>query len=348
MIAVTGATGHIGNVLVRQLCAMGETVRAVVPPFESPAILDGLGVDIFRGDVTKPGDMLRACAGADTVFHLAGIIAIDESQREQMERVNVGGAANVLSACRACHVRRLVYVSSIHAFIDPPQNIEIDENTAIDPEEVLGAYAVTKAKAARQVLAAASDGMDIVIVHPTGVIGPYDSLISHTGQMIRDYLAGRYLRCFFRGAYDFVDVRDVVQGLILAWRKGRAGQNYILSGSRVTIRELFSQLSEVTGKRTPAVCLPLWLVRLVIPFERLRCRIRRIKPSITRYSLRVLLSNSHVSRQKAAAELGYRPRPIRDTLADTVTWLAGQKKNAFAIRKHAKKRRIHKKLHGSD
>lgn len=337
MIAVTGATGHIGNVLVRQLCALGETVRAVVPPFESPAILDGLAVDIFRGDVTEPADMLRAYTGVDTVFHLAGIIAIDESQREQMDRVNIGGTANILDACRACHVRRLVYVSSIHAFIDPPQSVEIDENTAIDPEEVLGAYAVTKAKAARRVLAAASNGMDIVTVHPTGVIGPYDSLISHTGQMIRDYLAGRYLRCFFQGAYDFVDVRDVSQGLILAWRKGRAGQNYILSGNRVTIRELFSQLSEITGRKKPAVCLPLWLVRLVIPFEYLRCRIKRIKPSITRYSLKVLLSNSHINRAKAAAELGYRPRPIRDTLADTVTWLAGQKKTASGARRRSRR-----------
>ena len=337
MIAVTGATGHIGNVLVRQLCALGETVRAVVPPFESPAILDGLPVDIFRGDVTKPGDMLGAFTGADTVFHLAGIIAIDESQRDQMERVNVEGTVNVLSACRVCHVRRLVYTSSIHAFIDPPQTMEIDEDTDIDPNGVLGAYAVTKAKAARRVLRAAAEGMDIVIVHPTGVIGPYDSLISHTGQMIRDYLAGRYLRCFFRGAYDFVDVRDVVQGMILAWKKGRAGQNYILSGNRVTIRELFSQLSEITGKKTPAVRLPLWMVRLVIPLEYLRCRIRRIKPSITRYSLKVLLSNSHVNRTKAAVELGYQPRPIRDTLADTVAWLAGQKGNAPVTRRRRKK-----------
>ena len=328
MIAVTGATGHIGNVLVRQLCAMGETVRAVVPPFESPSVLDDLPVELVRGDVTSPGDMLRAFAGADTVFHLAGIIAIDESRREEMDRVNVGGAANVLSACRACQVRRLVYVSSIHAFIDPPQHIEIDENTDIDPNAVLGAYAVTKAKAARLVLAAASTGMDIVIVHPTGVIGPHDDLVSHTGQMIRDYLRGRYLRCFFRGAYDFVDVRDVAQGLILAWRQGKAGQNYILSGSRITIRELFSQLSEITGRKKPAVRLPLWLVRLVIPFEYLRCRIKRIKPSITRYSLKVLLSNSHVNRAKAASDLGYQPRPIQDTLADTVKWLAGQKKNA--------------------
>jgi len=325
MIAVTGATGHIGNVLVRQLCAMGEAVRAVVPPFESPAVLDGLSVEIFRGDVTVPGDMLRAFSGADTVFHLAGIIAIDESRREQMERVNVGGTVNVLDACRACRVRRLVYVSSIHAFIDPPQSIEIDETTAIDPETVLGAYGVTKAKAVHQVFAAAKQGMDIVIVHPTGVIGPYDSLISHTGQMIRDYIAGRYLGCFFRGAYDFVDVRDVSQGLILAWKKGRAGQNYILSGSRVTIRDLFSQLSEITGRQKPGVRLPLWLVRLVIPVEYLRCRIRKIKPSVTRYSLKVLLSNSHINRQKAAAELGYQPRPIHDTLADTVAWLTGQK-----------------------
>jgi len=337
MIAVTGATGHIGNVLVRQLCALGETVRAVVPPFESPTILDGLPVDIFRGDVTEPADMLRAFTGVDTVFHLAGIIAIDESHREQMERVNVGGAINVLSACRACRVRRLVYTSSIHAFIDPPPSIEIDEDTAIDPDEVLGAYAMTKAKAVHQVFAAANQGMDIVIVHPTGVIGPYDSLVSHTGQMIRDYLKGRYLRCFFRGAYDFVDVRDVSQGLILAWKKGRAGQNYILSGSRVTIRELFSQLSEITGRKKPAVCLPLWLVRMVIPIEHLRCRIRNIKPSITRYSLKVLLSNSHVNRQKAAAELGYRPRPIRDTLADTVAWLSGQQKSAPAARRRRSK-----------
>lgn len=338
MIAVTGATGHIGNVLVRQLCSLGERVRAVVPPFESPSILEGLPVEIFRGDVTEPEDMLAAFAGVDTVFHLAGIIAIDESHRRQMERVNVGGTDNVLNTCRACGVRRLVYTSSIHAFIDPPQDTKIDENTAIDPQAVLGAYAVTKAEAARRVLAAAQSGMNIVIVHPTGVIGPYDNMVSHTGQMIRDYLRGRYLRCFFRGAYDFVDVRDVAQGLILAWKNGRAGQNYILSGCRITIRELFAQLSELTGKKKPAVCLPLWMVRMVIPFEYLRSRIKKIKPSITPYSLRVLLSNSNVSCAKAAMELGYRPRPMRDTLVDTVAWLMGQNSESSAGRRNRKDR----------
>lgn len=333
MIAVTGATGHIGNVLVRQLAALGETVRAVVPPFESPAILTGLPVQIVRGDVTVPGDMIRAFAGADTVFHLAGIIAIDESQRDLMERVNVGGAENVLAACRECRVRRLIYVSSVHAFIDPPHTEQIDEHTAIDPEAVLGAYAVTKAKAVRRVFAAAEEGMDIVTVHPTGVIGPYDSTVSHTGQMIRDYMAGRYLRFFFNGAYDFVDVRDVAQGLILAWKNGKSGQNYILSGNRTTIKELFNTLSGLTGKKRPAVRIPLWIIRAVIPFEWVRSRVRRVKPSITRYSLKVLLSNSRISCAKAAAELGYRPRPLQDTLSDTVEWLTGQQKA------HVKRRR---------
>lgn len=333
MIAVTGATGHIGNVLVRQLISRGEEVRIVVPPHESPSILGDIPVEIVRGDVTQPEDMLRALAGIDTVFHLAGIIAIEESQRELMERVNVGGTENVLAACRACGVRRLVYTSSIHAFIDPPKFVEIDEQTDIDPDVVLGAYAVTKAKATRRVLAAAADGFDVVIVHPTGVIGPYDNQMSHTGQMIRDYMAGRYLSCFFNGAYDFVDVRDVAHGLILAWKKGKAGQNYILSGSRTTIKELFSTLSEITGKRRPAVRIPLWMVRVAIPFEWLRSRIRKIRPSITRYSLQTLLSNSHISHAKAAADLGYQPRPLRDTLADTVAWLTGQKKPASAKRR---------------
>ena len=141
VIIVTGATGHIGNVLVRELLAAGRVVRALVLPDDDKRPLAGLNVEIVYGDVTNLESLKSAFAGAELVFHLGGIVTIMPSMAGILERVNVGGMRNVIAACRASGVRRLVYTSSIHAIAEPPHGTVIDVSQPFDPDRVLGDYA---------------------------------------------------------------------------------------------------------------------------------------------------------------------------------------------------------------
>jgi dihydroflavonol-4-reductase len=319
MIVVTGATGHIGNVLVRQLLDKNNRVRAVVLPQEDLTPLNGLGVEIVSGDVRQPDTLERAFEGADLVYHLAGIISILPGKNKILEEVNVQGTRNVIEACRKCHVRRLIYTSSIHALKEPRQGIEICETQPFDPEAVLGDYAKSKARASLEVLKAIREGMDAVIVCPTGVIGPYDYKGSEMGNLIRTFLR-RKLPAGVNGAYDFIDVRDAAAGMISTAENGVKGEVYILSGEQITIRKLLNSLEKVSGTRAPRIMIPCRLARLAgiitTPFM-----IRSKKqPLFTAYSIDVLASNSAVNSNKAKTILGFAPRPIMDSLRDTVNW----------------------------
>ncbi len=321
MILVTGATGHIGNVLVRELVERGHSVRALLLPGEDLAPLDSLPVECLEGDVLDPASLEAAVRGVSEVFHLAGLISILPGMRPLLHQVNVIGTRNMLQASLRAGVRRFVYTSSIHAIAPPPPGTIIDERLPFDPEQAWGDYDRSKAEATLDVRRAAAEGLDAVIVCPTGVIGPYDFRRSEMGQFLLD-CARPGPKVYVDGAYDFVDVRDVAQGHILACERGGTGESYILSGSRLTVRRILSLVERITGAVGPHLRLPFWLASLVARFTPLYYRLTRARPRFTPYSLHTLLSNSWISAAKAQRELGYRSRPPEVTIADTLEWFA--------------------------
>jgi dihydroflavonol-4-reductase len=320
MVVVTGGTGHVGNVLVRELARRREHVRAVVPAGEDTAPIAGLGVEVAAGDVRHPDSLARAFAGADVVFHLAGVVTISTGMRALLNEVNVRGTRNVVEACLRAEAGRLVYASSVHALPEPPHGVSVCETSEFTPSELRGDYAQSKALASIEVLRGVKRGLDAVMVFPSGVIGPYDFRGSEMGELIRDIASGR-LSAFVDGAYDFVDVRDVVQGLLLAAARGRTGEGYILSGEKVTVRDLIALVGEAAGVRARPKRLPYWLARAAAAFTPLYYRLVRRRPRFTAYSLKVLVSNCTMDSRKAERELGFSARPVWQSIAETVAWL---------------------------
>lgn len=335
---VTGATGHIGCCLVRLLCAEGHDVRILALPHEGLQSLDGQAVEVLRGNILSPQDVQAAVQGQDVVFHLAGIIGIGSGQRKLMHNVNVEGTQNVVLACKMHPDIRMVYVSSVHAIAEEPHGTTICETDCFSENQVYGAYAKTKAKATALVLNAVQKGLNAVVVHPSGVIGPYEYTMSNVGQMVLDFMQGRLI-AYTKGGYNFVDVRDVAQGIVSAAEKGVRGQCYILSGHSVTVKSLLQKLSKITQRPMPRVVLPHWFALFTGPFAELYYKILRQKPLYTTYSIKTLVSNHQFSYQKAEKELGYHPRSLDETLKDTVDWLKHHPKMGIKA-KHLKR---HKK-----
>lgn len=319
MIVVTGATGHIGNVLVRMLLEKGEEIRVIIPEFEDTTPLNGLDVEKVIGDVCDKNSLIKAFKDAKIVYHLAGIVSISGRKAKLLHDVNVQGTKNVLQTCLKTGVERLVHTSSVHAFVEPPHGIVIDETIEINPNRVFGEYAKSKAHATLEVMKAINQGLDVVIVFPSGVIGPYDFKISNFGNLFISYVQGKF-KAFVAGAYDFVDVRDLAKGMILACEKGLAGEGYILSGNRVTVDEIVHYLKTITGSKLSPTKMPFWLAKMAAVFSPLYYSITKIKPKFTRYSLHVLASNSFISCEKACKELGYSSRPIVETFRDCIDW----------------------------
>lgn len=323
MILVTGAGGHLGNVLVRELAARSQYVRAVLLPGEDPTPLQGIpGIELVEADILDYTSLYAAFQGVDVVYHLASVISILPGKDSLLQAVNVLGTRNIIHAARAHRIRRLIYTSSIHALRRVPCGTTIDENIPFDPLQSLGAYDHSKAQASVEVLQAAKEGLDAVIVCPTGIIGPYDYRGSEMGHIILDCLKCRP-QLYVDGAYDFVDVRDVAEGLILACEKGVPAESFILSGEQMTVRWLFDTISSITGKRFPSMKIPFTMAKVAAPLAVYYYRITRTKPRFTPYALEQLASNCVVSHEKATRELGYRPRSLRDSLVDTIQWFRG-------------------------
>ncbi|MEW5940395.1 MAG: NAD-dependent epimerase/dehydratase family protein [Chloroflexota bacterium] len=327
MWLVTGATGHIGNVLVRKLLERGEKVRALIPRGESREPLRGLDVEAMEGNVLDLDAVFESMRDVRGVFHLAGVISIMPGPNEFVRRVNVDGTKNVLDAAIESDVEKVVYASSIHAIqrVDAAAGV-IDESLPYDPNNPYGAYDRSKAEATLEVLHSARAGLDAVVACPTGVIGPHDYRGSMMGAVIHDAATARPT-LYVDGAYDFVDVRDVAEGLIAAAEKGKRGESYILSGNKTSVHDLLETVRKITGRRFFKMKIPFDLAKFAALFTPMYYRLAHATPRFTPYSLEVLQSNSNISHAKATRELDYRPRTIYETVSDTVKWFL-EKKNS--------------------
>lgn len=322
---VTGANGFLGNNLVRTLVKDPKNqVRALVSSLQRADALRGLECELFEGDITKPetlSDIFSVPADAKVyVIHCAAVVYIKSKPNPAVHEVNVIGTQNIAAQTLAIGAK-LVYVNSVHAIPEKPHHEVMTEITDFDPAKVEGIYAKSKAEAARYILDAVKrGGLDACIVHPSGIIGPYDFKTSHLTQMIIDTATGR-LRAGVKGGYDFVDVRDVVAGILSACLHGKAGECYILSGHYISVAELFQMIAKATGRKPIKTFLPLWLAKLTAPLSEIYYNFRKQPPLYTKYSLYTLESNANFSHAKADRELGYSARSPQATIDDAVEWL---------------------------
>ena len=319
-VLVTGASGFVGNNLVRCLLQHGRAVRVLVREPVNPS-LEGLDVEVAIADVLDSSSLTAAMDGVSTVFHLAGAIAIDGQHDQRMWQINVDGTANVVSACLATGVGRLVHFSSIHALSWYPKNQPIDESRqlALDPQRHL-AYDRSKAAGEQAVLDGVQNGLDAVILNPVGIFGPDDYEPSPGGAFLRQ-LMHRDLPGLVRTGYYWVDVRDVAAAAVIAEHQGRSGERYILNGHYATFKTLAGWVQEATGVRPPLLNVPVWTATMVAPVVVAYSRWRGLRPLVTPEAIKIVQRHQQIATEKAAAELGFLPRPLRDTIINTVHWL---------------------------
>jgi dihydroflavonol-4-reductase len=261
--------------------------------------------------------LFQSMQGVHGVFHLAGVISIMPGPNPFVRKVNVDGTKNVLRAAMERGIK-MIYTSSIHA-IQRVQDGVIDESIPYDMNNPYGVYDRSKAEATLEVLKAAHAGLEAVVACPTGVIGPYDFRGSMMGTVIHDAAAAKPT-LYVDGAYDFVDVRDVADGLISAAENGMRGESYILSGQRISVRYMLETVREITGRHFFQMKIPFDLAKFAAIFTPLYYRFAHATPRFTPYSLEVLQSNSNISHAKATRELGYVPRSLYESIRDTVKW----------------------------
>jgi len=319
LVTLTGASGHIGGNLARALLDAGHEVRAIAR--SDTRAIDGLDLEIVHGDVLDTDSLLRAFVGADVVHHLAGRISITGDRDGMVERVNVEGVENVIRACREASVGRLVHYGTLHSYDPDPPDETIDETRHLARPGRGTAYDVTKAEGQRRVLEAASDGLDAVVAVPAAVLGPHDHKPSRAGEMLLDLARGS-MPALVDGGFNWVDARDVALGGMAAAEHGRAGEAYLLCGRWASLAELAQMVSESQGGSKIPWVTPMWLARTWAPFSATFVQLMSRRPRYTSEALLALRGHHNVSHEKAAKELEYVPRPLEETVRDSLAWFA--------------------------
>jgi dihydroflavonol-4-reductase len=315
-VAVTGASGHIGNCLVRELKKQGAQIKVLAQNFSN--YLNDKDVEVIRGNLLEPNSLIALCEGVDVVFHLAAQIAIDNRSSSLTYETNVTGTKNMIKAANHGRAKKFIHFSSIHAFqIGSPDQMLDESRSLVETSKTI--YEYTKAEGEREVMKAVKEGLNAVIINPTAVIGPFDYKGSLLGQALRKIYQNK-LPFMVAGGYNWVDVRDVVSASIQAIESGRNGERYILSGTYCSLRKLSVMISRLSGCKIPVI-VPVTLARLACPLFKVYSSIAKTEPLYTYQSLNILVNSpSNISNEKAGRELGFKPRPLEQTLSDTFNW----------------------------
>ncbi len=316
---ITGGKGYVGYALVKELEARGEKMRLLLR--SDNGSFEGIPCEKVMGDITNISDLEKAFEGADTVYHVAGLVDITNQITEKVWNVNYEGTKNVVAACKKCGVKTLVYVSSVDAVSVTDDMDIITEVTHFEPDLLEGDYAQSKAAATQYVLDSADENLKVCVVHPSCCIGPYDNaMTSSIGTMIKLYTKGVFAVTFNFGAYNFVDVRDVAKGMVAAAEKGRNGECYFLTGYAHTLDEFMKILAFVCGDRPPHLKIRKDFLMRILPEIEKVFELLKLPPVLNDYSIRKLCENCNFSHEKARRELGYEPMGLLESLQGTVDW----------------------------
>ena len=315
---VTGGTGFIGSNLARALLERGWNVRILRRPNSDLRAIGKAAVEHVIGDVTDGDSLEQAMRGCDTVFHTAAIVSYWKRERKRMYEVNIGGTQNVVEACRAAGVAKLVHTSSIAAVGPTPPGVLADESTPFLWEAYDVGYRISKYRAELEVRKGIERGLFAVMVSPSVVIGPGD-IHFHGGQLIRDVYKKRIFY-YPEGGLNIVYVDDVVRAEIAAAERGESGERYLATGTNLTHREALEVIAEVVGGIMPFIKLPAALARGIAGTAEMVAAITGTRPWVTRELIAGIGMNSWFSSDKAIRELGYTVTPFREAVSKTFDW----------------------------
>jgi len=315
-ISITGASGHIGNNLCRELIQRGYRVKVLV--HNSDESLADLDIEKVKGNILDKEALHRLIGGADYVFHTAAIISIGVNSKEKIFQTNIEGTRNVIEACLQHKTKRLVHFSSIHALKNGHPDKLLDESGPLAGDEAFF-YSQSKARAELVLLDACKHGLNAVILNPSSVIGPFDFVPSLAGQMIVKIATGK-LPFLIKGGYQWVDVRDVVTAAINAMDQGRSSERYLLASQWMSLSDIAAIICKKVNKNAPAI-IPDFIAWAGLPFIQLSGKLSGKTPLYSKESLNIVSHSPRlVNHQKAVNELGFKPRPVEETFVDSLNW----------------------------
>ena len=322
-IFLTGGTGFIGRKVVDLLLEKKETLHLLVRKTSNTEGLDKENIRLFVGGITDKNSITAAVQGCDKVIHSAAYAQNWAKSYSVYYKFNVEGLQNVAETSLAANVKKFVYVSTSVTF-GPSFNEIVNENTPRKTDHFYTDYEKSKYEAEQEIQKFEDRGLPVITVNPARVYGPgFLREANSVTKMIRMFLKGQFPFLLGDGSaignYVFVD--DAVQGIVSALYNKESGGKYILSGENCSLKDFFSILSEISGRKPPGTRIPPEIVLLFSRIQEVLARVLTIYPLITSGWVKTFLENWAFTSEKAEKELGYTPTSLREGLKITCDWL---------------------------
>jgi dihydroflavonol-4-reductase len=320
-VLVTGASGFIGANVARALVERGHEVRALLRPTSDRTNVEGLPVEVVLGDLRDADAVRRAVKGCSRVFHVAADYRFWARDPRELYDANVRGTVNVMEACLAEGVERVVHTSTVGTIGLSALPRRCDEETPLLPGQLTSHYKRSKLEAERAALSCAARGLPVVVVNPTAPVGPWDVKPTPTGKILVDFAHGR-LPAYVDTGLNVVHVRDVAEGHLLAAERGVPGERYILGHENLTLREILGMLAELLGRRAPRVRLPYAVAWAAGAVTTALAEVTHRPPAFPLEAVRMSRRRMFVDAGKAVRVLGLPQTPARVALQDALRWFA--------------------------
>lgn len=322
-IAITGISGHIGNNVARVLLKRGHSITALVQNENSRSIKD-IQANYIKGDLFNNNALDQVCSDAEVLVHLAGKISMHSSERENTYKVNIDGVKQVIEACQRNSIKRVIHFSSIHAHIPLGYNKVMNEDTPyIESEEI--AYDFSKSMGEQLMIEARKSGINVCIVNPTAVIGPFDFQPSLSGKMIIDVFSGK-LPSLIKGGFDWIDVRDIAIAVADIIDKEIDNEKFVLSGHWAELIEIANMICSVKGEKYKGFNSSILLAKIGLPFITFWSKISGSTPLYNWESIKAIEEGSNLIENDHAAQIiDYSPRPLQETINDSIAWFKNNK-----------------------
>jgi len=324
-VLVTGASSFLGYHVARQLNEQGIQPRVLELPESNLDPLKKLGVRRCEGHLGDARAVDAACAGVATVIHMAFKVSVGggAKQLEEMRRINIEGTNRLLETAAAKGVTRAVVASSALAVGVNRRPEPLDETANWADHAFDLPYATLRRQAEQEALARTRPGFAVVAVNPAFTFGPDDPVGAPANKLLKSLITGK-LRFTLPVGFGCLDVRDFAQGALLAAERGRPGQRYLLSGHNVTANQLLQEAAALAGVRAPRFEPPRALLHLLVGAVEIFSALTGKAPPLTRDVLQVIGRYAWYDTSRARSELGWQPRPLKQTLEDTIRWLRTQ------------------------
>jgi len=331
-VFITGISGFVGSHVVDKLLAR-EDIKIfglILPKDKNLPFLKNPKIKLIEGDILSKESVYnflnQNVEGNRIVIHIAGMISVYKKNDPLAYNINVNGTINMVDVSIEMGIERFIYISSVDSLNRKEPGMLVKEQDSYNKDEVIGVYSKSKAHANQYILDKCKEcGFPGIILCPSAILGPDDPFMAPINQSLDKYYHKK-LPAIVKGGYDLVDVRDVAEGIVLAMDKGNIGQSYLLTGTSISLVDLFKLCGQILKRKPVRIIIPYFVIYIISPFIELFAKMRHKRPLFTSFSMSCLKQNPNYSHQKASDELGYIHRDLKGSLVDTFAWIENKSK----------------------